>query len=102
MRNFPSGRAQSTDCSERVEHFLQSQIMPAQNVAFSLASMLSSQQVSCGTIFDGYKIQARIHVSRHASIEEVDDDLSRGRRFPVAGTYRGGGVDNHDIGRAHV
>ena len=52
-----------------------------------------------GHILDADNVETRIDVSRHSTIEEIDNDASRRRRFPITRTHGSRGI-HHDCREA--
>ena len=50
--------------------------------------------MACGAFFDADKVQTGLDVARHFTVQEIQDDFSRGSRLPVPWADRCGGHRN--------
>src|SRR5207245_6142611 len=80
----------------RSERLLQSQVFAAKNIALADASALACQQMTHSGIFNRHKIQAGVHVSGHAAVQEINDDPARWRGLGIAGADRRSRIHDDD------
>src|SRR5882672_10797916 len=94
--NFQFGRGQTGNLRKRIEHLLQREILPTEQVAFADFSFFRDKQVAGGAIFDADKIEAGLDIAGHFAVQEIEDDFSGGCGLPVPGAdRRGGHGDDH-------
>ncbi|MDB6017247.1 MAG: Tetratricopeptide 2 repeat protein [Pedosphaera sp.] len=68
----------------------------AQNVAFTYPAFFGGEDVADGDVANVDPVEAGVEVGGHLAVEEIDDDLTGGGGFDVAGSDRGAGVDDDD------
>src|SRR2546422_4487536 len=83
--NFQFRRGQTGNLRKHVEHLLQREILPTEQIAFADFALFSDEQVAGSTIFDADKIEASLDIARHLAVQEIEDDFSGGRGLPVPG-----------------
>src|SRR5437870_2143237 len=67
----------------------------AEDVAFADASILRCEPVPFGHVLNADDVETRIDISRDSTIEEIDNDAPRRRRFPITRTDGSGGIHHH-------
>src|SRR5882724_1291395 len=94
--NFQFGRGQTGNLRKRVEHVLQREILPTEQIAFSDFPFFGDEQVTGGAIFDANKIEAGLDIAGHFAVQEIEDDFSGGRGLPVPRADGRGGHGDDD------
>ncbi len=67
---------------------LECEVFSTQDVSLPYLPPFCGEQVTCGHIFDIDDVQAGIHITENAPIQEVHDDLAGGRGLVIADPYR--------------
>ena len=94
--NGEFGGGQAGDGGQGVEQTLQGVVLAAQDVGATDSAAFESQDLAQGQVVDMGHVQDGVDVAGDATVQVVEDELSRRCRCPVAGSEGEGGEDDAD------